>query len=82
MSETSLQDFPHVSMICEVLRNEAPYLVGVINKQQGEFGIEWLQEFERDLATFFASDMSKLRLATQGYIKFALDGMLLQKRFD
>lgn len=82
MSETSLQDFPHVSMIREVLHNEAPYLVGVINKQRGEFGIEWLQEFERDLATFFASDMSKLCLATQGYIKFALDGMLLQKRFD
>ena len=82
MSETSLQDFPHVSMIREVLRNEAPYLVGVINKQRGEFGVEWLQEFERDLAVFFASDMSKLCLATQGYIKFALDGMLLQKRFD
>ena len=82
MAEVSLQDFPHVSMIHEVLRQEAPYLVGVIAKQRDEFGIEWQQEFERDLAIFFANDMPRLRLATQGYIKFALDGMLLQKRFD
>ncbi len=82
MSETSLQDFPHVTMIRQVLCDEAPYLAGVIDKQHGEFGAEWLQEFEQDLATFFASDMAKLRLAIKGYIKFALDGMLLQKRFD
>lgn len=82
MSEISLLDFPHVSMIRQTLRDEAPYLAGVIDKQHGEFGAEWLQEFESDLATFYADDMDKLRLATQGYIKFALDGMLLQKRFD
>lgn len=82
MSETGLKEFPHVSMICEILHNDAPYLESVINKQRAEFGIEWLQEFERDLATYFTSDMSKLRLATQGYIKFAIAGMLLQKRFD
>ena len=82
MSEISLQASPHVSMIRQILRDEAPYLAGVIDKQYGEFGNGWLQEFESDLATFFAGDMTKLRLATQGYIKFALDGMLLQKRFD
>jgi SAM-dependent methyltransferase len=82
MSEISLKDFPCVATISRILREEAPYLAGVIDKQFGEFGSEWLSEFEADLATFFSGDMEKLRLATQGYIKFALDGMLLQKRFD
>lgn len=82
MSEISLRDFPCVSTVTQMLSERAPYLVGVINKQFGEFGSEWLSEFEADLATFFSGDMENLRLATQGYIKFALDGMLLQKRFD
>lgn len=82
MSEISFKDFPCVSTISRILLEEAPYLAGVIDKQHGEFGNEWLSEFETDLATFFSGDMEKLRLATQGYIKFALDGMLLQKRFD
>lgn len=82
MSELSLKDFPCVATISRILREEAPYLASVIDKQYGEFGSEWLSEFDTDLATFFAGDMEKLRLATQGYIKFALDGMLLQKRFD
>lgn len=82
MSEISLKDFPCVATISRILREEAPYLASVIDKQYGEFGSEWLSEFDTDLATFFAGDMEKLRLATQGYIKFALDGMLLQKRFD
>lgn len=82
MSELSLKDFPCVATISRILHEEAPYLASVIDKQYGEFGSEWLSEFDTDLATFFAGDMEKLRLATQGYIKFALDGMLLQKRFD
>jgi SAM-dependent methyltransferase len=82
MSELSLKDFPCVATISRILSEEAPYLAGVIDKQYGEFGSEWLSEFDADLATFLSGDMEKLRLATQGYIKFALDGMLLQKRFD
>lgn len=82
MTDINLQDFPHVAVIGQVLRNEAPYLESVIDKQHSEFGGEWLVEFETDIATFFAADMDKLRLATQGYIRFVLDGMLLQKRFD
>lgn len=82
MSEINLKDFPCVSTISRILREEAPYLASVIDKQYGEFGSEWLSEFETDLAIFFSGDMEKLRLAIQGYIKFALDGMLLQKRFD
>jgi len=74
---------PHyVSVVHQVLLDEAPYLASVIAKQHKEFGDHWLQEFERDLEVFFKASEPALRVATQGYIKFALDGMLLQKRFD
>lgn len=82
MSEIDLKKYPHVLLISQVLHEEAPYLAGVIEKQRGEFGTEWLQQFESDLAVFFAGDDEALRLAVKGYVKFALDGMLLQKRFD
>ncbi len=82
MSENVFVDHPHVAEIKQTLVDEAPYLAGVIAKQTGEFGQQWLRDFEDDMQTFFAGDMAKLRVATQGYIKFALDGMLLQKRFD
>ena len=82
MSDSSLLNFPHICLVGQTLREEAPYLEGVIDKQRSEFGVEWLQQFESDMSTFFAGDMRRLRLATQGYIKFALDGMLLQKRFE
>jgi 2-polyprenyl-3-methyl-5-hydroxy-6-metoxy-1,4-benzoquinol methylase len=64
------------------LHDEAPYLQGVIAKQHALFGDPWLRAFEDDLAVCFAQNNEALREATRGYIKFALDGMLLQKRFN
>jgi SAM-dependent methyltransferase len=80
--EAALADAPHVGIVSGVLLAEAPYLEGVIGKQRARFGDAWLAHFERDLATFFGGDSEGLKNATRGYIKFALDGMLLQKRFD
>lgn len=76
------EDAPFVGIIEEVLAKEAPYLASVVSKQVGRFGPAWLQAFEKDLSVFFAGDHEALRTATRGYIRFALDGMLLQKRFD
>jgi 2-polyprenyl-3-methyl-5-hydroxy-6-metoxy-1,4-benzoquinol methylase len=76
------KDAPFAGIIGEVLTNEAPYLASVISKQIDRFGLPWLEAFENDLAIFFAGDLDGLRTATRGYIRFALDGMLLQKRFD
>ena len=73
---------PHVALIERTLRAKAPYLVGVLQKQFNEFGDDWLTRFEDDLSILFAGRMPALAEATTGYIKFALDGMLLQKRFD
>ena len=82
MLKINLKEYPCVGLIHEVLIESAPYLANVIFKQHSEFGDSWLLEFESDLATFFSGNADSLRLAVQGYIKFALDGMLLQKRFD
>lgn len=78
----SLVNYPYVSTVSKVLIDDAPYLSGVINKQFSEFGDSWLHFFETDLSTFFCDNHEALQIATRGYIKFALDGMLLQKRFD
>ncbi len=82
MSENSLLNYPNLSAIHRTFLDEAPYMAGVIEKQRIEFGAPWTEDFEQDVATFFQGDLEKLQLATKGYIKFALDGMLLQKRFD
>lgn len=73
---------PFVGIIDEVLTTEAPFIAGVISKQVDRFGSSWIDAFERDLSIFFADNVEGLRTATRGYIRFALDGMLLQKRFD
>ena len=73
---------PYVATIERTLREKAPYLSGVLHKQFREFGNAWLTEFEADLQVCFSGNPSALTDATLGYIKFALDGMLLQKRFD
>lgn len=73
---------PYTSVIAEVLSAEAPFLAGVLAKQADYFGPAWGDAFESDLSVFFKDDKEGLRIATRGYIRFALDGMLLQKRFD
>jgi 2-polyprenyl-3-methyl-5-hydroxy-6-metoxy-1,4-benzoquinol methylase len=77
-----LDDFPYVGSVSSTLGDEAPYLQGIIVKQHALFGDQWLRAFEDDLAICFAQNLEALRKAARGYIKFALEGMLLQKRFD
>lgn len=82
LEEAALAETPHVNIVSRALLAEAPYLEGVIGKQRKRFGEEWLARFEHDLSIFFGGDHEALKNATRGYIKFALDGMLLQRRFD
>lgn len=77
-----LQNRPYIAYLAKILSADAPYLVGVIAKQHARFGNSWLDAFEGDLGIMFAGNQDGLTRATRGYIKFALDGMLLQKRFD
>ena len=77
-----LQDHIYLSRLADVLSVYAPYLHGVIAKQHARFGDSWLNAFDADLQIMFKDRPDALHDATRGYIKFALDGMLLQKRFD
>jgi len=81
-NQFDLTAYLHVDAVDSALRNKAPYFAGTVQKQLKEFGKAWLIEFERDLGRFFEGDIARLEKAVHGYIKFALDGMLLQKRFD
>lgn len=71
-----------VGVVQDILIQEAPYLASVISKQADRFGVSWPRAFDADLKAFFGDDIAGLQTATRGYIRFALDGMLLQKRFD
>lgn len=82
IEQPDLASFPYVKTVETVLRERAPYLASIVQKQGTEFGQPWFAEFDRELRTFFGDDATRLANAVQGYIKFALDGMLLQKRFD
>ena len=80
--QPDLRGFSQVAVVENTLRDKAPYLAGIIQKQFKEFGRTWLADFDTELRTFFKNDSTALSNAVQGYIRFALDGMLLQKRFD
>lgn len=47
-----------------------------------EFGMTWAQRFEVCLKTIFGSNAARLDSALNGYVRFALEGMLLQKKFN
>ena len=58
-----------------------PYFGKIVSKRIEDFGQVWVDDFEKELRTFFSDDASLIK-ATDGYGAFALDGMKLQKRFD
>ena len=65
-----------------MLNTKAPYLSGVFDKMFVEFGPTWAERFESCLSTIFGSDMARLETAVDGYVRFAIEGMILQKKFN
>lgn len=81
--ETLLKtEFPQIYSFYTYLGKKAPYLCGIFAKMYNEFGLTWAKRFEQELITVFQNDTQKLELAFDGYIKFAVEGMVLQKRFN
>lgn len=68
-------------MVSEIQR-QFPYLLGALNRQLDEFGAEWANAFEDELATVFTDDDTALAMAVHGYAKFTLESMKLQHRFQ
>lgn len=74
--------YAHCGMVQRTLKDKFPYFAKVLEKRFQDFGQKWLLGFEKELETFFGGDLTALGLAVEGYGRFALDGMRLQKKFD
>lgn len=72
----------HVAFVISEIEHQFPYLLGALNRQLDEFGAEWSNAFEDELATVFADDEPALAMAVHGYAKFTLESMKLQHRFQ
>lgn len=64
------------------LKAAAGMLYPAFAKQPQLFGREWEERFAQLLQSFVAPDAQKMDAAIEGYAKFAMDGMRLQKRFE
>ena len=82
LSVNDLRDTPHVSTVIEIFAKRFPYFKSAIPRQFASFGPQWLEAFEKELAIFFKNDAVGMQTATEGYGRFALDGMRLQRIFD
>lgn len=82
MKSQNASKFPGIYEVLSFLEKRSPFLTAAFDNQFREFGVSWLEDFEKDLDLFFCGDSYRLSKAAEGYSKFALDSMLLQKRFD
>jgi SAM-dependent methyltransferase len=80
--EDAISRAPYVSRLSSHIVEKFPYFRMAVPRQLAEFGSDWLDAFEVELATFFVGNPDALRLAAEGYGRFALDAMRLQKLFD
>ena len=66
----------------EAVKSSAGMLYPGFVKQRQTFGAPWEHRFEELLRVFVADDNAKMTAAVEGYAKFVMDGMRLQKRFE
>lgn len=74
--------YPHINLVESYFAANFPYFAKTISKRRDDFGQEWCDGFEKELAVFFGGDEARLKNAAHGYGQFALDGLRLQKKFD
>lgn len=74
--------YPHINTVESHFAAKFPYFSKVVAKRRDDFGKDWCDAFEKELAAFFGGDQERLRKAAHGYGLFALDGLRLQKKFD
>ena len=73
--------FPAVEQFERLLTKHAPYMSSSVNKGR-LYSPGWESEFEETLSLIFKGDEDRLTAAAKGYIRFALDAIRLQKRFE
>lgn len=65
----------------ELLTKNAPYMAGSVRKGRG-YSPHWESQFGETLMKVFGKDEERMTKAVKGYIRFAMDAVRLQKRFD
>jgi len=73
--------FPMVQKFERKLSAIAPFMGSTVEKARKAFGQEWERQFEVTLQKMF-QDERKLESAIKGYVRFALEAVKLQKRFE
>ena len=74
--------FSSVNQFETILQETAPYMASAVEKGRIEFGQTWESRLEESLKKIFKNDPKRLKHAAEGYARFALDSMRLQKRFE
>lgn len=73
---------PGISAVEAAFAARFPLFRKVVATRAAEFGRDWEQRFEAEIATFFAGDPQAIEQAIEGYSRFSLEAMRLQKKFD
>jgi SAM-dependent methyltransferase len=74
--------YPHLEKFERILAQVAPYMASAVEKGRDAFGENWERQYEETLGTLFNDDEARLIAAARGYVRFALDALRLQKRFE
>jgi SAM-dependent methyltransferase len=77
-----MASYPHVEQFERILGRVAPYMSSAVEKGRSAFGADWERQYEETLGTLFDEDEARLTAGARGYVRFALDALRLQKRFE
>lgn len=82
MTNISTSSRDYIKEFEDYIKVKASFVCPSFLKQTEMFGEVWKSRFEELLRLFIATDEQKMHEAVEGYVKFVLDGMRLQKRFE
>jgi SAM-dependent methyltransferase len=77
-----MTSYPQLEKFERKLAQAAPYMANTVEKGRTTFGERWQVQFEETLERLFGDDDVRLAAAARGYVRFALDALRLQKRFE
>jgi len=75
-------DAPGIQAVSEALASTFPMFRKVVAVRIREFGVPWVERFERELSVYFRGDTTAIARAVDGYGRFSLEAMRLQQQFD
>ncbi len=66
----------------QLMLKAAPYMSATVTRMREGFGTDWESRFGQTLDKIFGDREDLLELAVKGYVRFALDSIKLQMRFE